>query len=398
MSVVNALADAFYPTRFLELSTPKTGHLFEELRFDLCARADLAKYRTPCSSQTESGREAGCAAFHDAWPNSDRLLDEILVRLGDQPKYDVALCDPHHSYANSLGDLSAAWKLLEPGGTLVVHDCSPATRELASIVQADSWWCGRTFEAFLDFVYQMGAPYFTVDADYGVGVVHKTADEGSVGHPFAPLLAAMSDTARKIWAGTSPDEDRFDLFDENRCDLLNLVPAQTFIEVMTGGIGSSPDDLAPVRGSGVESKFGSSGRTNADLQLRYEEKQRSDEHRLELLRRRNDDLEQALVVTRATADRIGADRVQVDVDLAETRNRLGLTEALVAQRSAEFVALEGRMAGLQQLLAFQSMELAALKSSTTFRLRSLALRTKLPLQAWRLAARLVERVATLVRT
>ena len=55
MTVVNALLQSFYPARFLELSTPLTGNEFERTRTELCARADLAKYRVQDLSEGAGG-------------------------------------------------------------------------------------------------------------------------------------------------------------------------------------------------------------------------------------------------------------------------------------------------------------------------------------------------------
>ena len=113
MTVVNALLQSFYPARFLELSTPLTGYEFQRTRTELCARADLAKYRVQDLSEGAVGRRR-MADIEDGSSSSDHLLDTVLARLGGGPKYDVILCDPHHTYADSLNDLRNAWMLLAP--------------------------------------------------------------------------------------------------------------------------------------------------------------------------------------------------------------------------------------------------------------------------------------------
>ena len=374
MTVVNVLLQSFYPARFLELSTPLTGHEFKRTRTELCARADLAKYRVQDLSEAGGGPDD--ADIEDGSSSSDRLLDSVLTGLGGGPKYDVILCDPYHSYAESLNDLRNAWLLLVPGGTLVVHDCNPATAQHASPLQRDGIWCGRTFEAFLDFVRQVDLPYFTIDADYGIGVIRK--DGGSYEqHPFDSLFKTMTPAARVAWDSTSPEGDRFLVFEAQRTDLLNLVTEEAFVTHWS--------EVRPV--GGVSSSTWTRARSQTEIIGRYEEMvsrwettRRPNAQTVDSLRARVDRQqklteEQGSVITIAELEvqRLGEHCRQAELrydgaqtEQSESRDDLRLARAELAERDL-------RVAELEKLIFERTSEFLSPKSRATVWLRAVAL-------------------------
>ena len=417
MTIVNVLLRAYYPARFLELSTPQTGHGFKQTRNELCARADLAKYRVPVTSQRPVG-DADQADIEDGSPTSDDLVDTILGRLGNRPTYDVILCDPFHSYMDSLNDLRNAWRLLVPGGTLVVHDCNPATEQHASPLRNDGIWCGRTFEAFLDFVGRADLPYFTIDADHGIGVVRKDGNPCG-GHPFDSLFKTTTPTGRAVWDGTSPEDDRFGVFDTNRAELLNLVTVEAFDAVWSYRRRSSSDVVA---GSSEASKFlcvgggqgteWTRGRTQTEIIGRYEEmagrceaQRVAEARRISGLRDRIDQQQKLIEELKSSLALRGAEVDRCEESLTQAEQKLnGLRLDLLASREVIRLGqkdLEERavqVVDLANLVFERTSDLTQLKSSSTFRLRALALRARLPLMLWRAGAATADRLRTVLST
>lgn len=137
------------------------------------------------------------------------------------PEFQIALLDPWHSYEASLRDLRTIYELLPVGGALVCHDCWP--RE--EITKPDGWdacmrggeWSGETWKAWIDFAVQTNSPYWTVDADYGCGVIFKGPYEVA-GRSVVPL-----ELTYRFLAG---EGHRF----------LNLIPPQVFIDGVRSGI------------------------------------------------------------------------------------------------------------------------------------------------------------------
>ena len=339
MTVVNTLLQSFYPARFLELSTPLTGYEFQRTRTELCARADLAKYRVQDLSEGAVGRRR-MADIEDCSSSSDHLLNTVLARLGGGPKYDVILCDPYHTYADSLNDLRNAWMLLAPGGTLIVHDCNPATAQDASPLPRDGIWCGRTFEAFLDFVRQVDLPYFAIDADYGIGVVLK--DGGSCEkHPFDSFAKTMTPAARVAWDSTPRRGDRFLVFEAHRADLLNLVTEEAFVTHWS--------EVRPV--GGVSSTTWTRARSKTDIIGRYEE----------------------MVSRRETTRRANAETVDSLQALVDHQQRL------IEEQEGAITIAELEVQRLEKLIFERSSESLNLKSRATNWLRAVVLWARIPL-------------------
>ena len=135
------------------------------------------------------------------------------------PEFQIALLDPWHSYEASLRDLQTVYARLPEGGALVCHDCWP--RE--EITKPDGWdacmrggeWSGETWRAWIDFATWASVPYWTVDADYGCGVIFKGME---LNVEIAPLNASY-----RYLAGEGKG-------------LLNLTPPSVFIEGVRSGI------------------------------------------------------------------------------------------------------------------------------------------------------------------
>lgn len=408
MSVVNVLMGAYYPARFLELSTAMTGHEFDRSRHELCARADLAKYRLDDGSRNFSA-DACAVDFGDPSASSDRVVRAVADHLGEGRLYDVVFCDPHHSYRDSLNDLRSAWMLLAPGGTLVVHDCNPLTEEQASPILLDAIWCGRTFEAFIDFVGESDLSFFTVDADYGIGVIRKNGPD-DLAHPFDSLFSTMCLAGRAVWDESSPDLDRFPLFDWHRQDLLNLVTAGSFTahcaETLVGAEEWEGGSTASPRQSLVRrpTRNGWTGhRSNAEVVGRYEEmadrwevlqasrvrKVGRLENEIADQRVLLEERDRRLAAAASEAARLVNEKASVHAALGAKLVELSRCHAELAQARIEFA---DSLAHLRARQNATTVELDLLKSSSTFRLREVAVRARLPLLVWRTAAALVARL------
>jgi hypothetical protein len=150
-----------------------------------------------------------------------------------QLEYDVILVDPHHTYECSLRDLRDAYSLLRTGGALVVHDCYPPNREAACPGPGPSIWCGVTYKAFLDFVIDKSTiEYFTVDTDYGCGVVFKLSPEKRLRRSLERMFRSIE--LRRFgsqWRAIGDDYDAaFDFFESNSQRLLKLISASEFCQ------------------------------------------------------------------------------------------------------------------------------------------------------------------------
>jgi SAM-dependent methyltransferase len=213
--ICGLLSIRFGLMRYLEITTSTTGFRYAEARqlnFQPCMRLVYRATEPP----------------PDGLPvDFTSVDDDIAVCLNDtrltgQP-FDIIFVDPHHTYECSARDIQEAFRMVAPGGAVVVHDCLPPSRAAANPSFIHGEWCGATYKAYIDFV--LGNPdldYFTIDADYGCGVILKPT---GIGAKIKNWLRARRVRALKDeWHAVGNDFDAaFDKFMVDKVRLLRLV-------------------------------------------------------------------------------------------------------------------------------------------------------------------------------
>jgi hypothetical protein len=209
--IVNALITRNRYHRYLEICTPTTGFRFSHIHRSGLHWRHRLMYRCPPSFQ--DGSEI---TFRSADDRISHLLDPALP-------YDLIFLDPHHTFECSMRDLQAALAMLRPEGTIVVHDCSPTAKELAGPSFRPGPWFGVTYCSYVDFLLSHpDLVYYTVDADYGCGVIVKgSRDQAS---------ASRHGELARLWRlERNQRHDMFDFFHQHRRELLNLIPVRDFL-------------------------------------------------------------------------------------------------------------------------------------------------------------------------
>lgn len=229
LDIVRALAARYDYRRYLEITTGETGHVYAEARragFEDCRRL---VYRL------------GTWKKYDEQPidyphEGDDTREAIAQMHAQGLNFDVVLVDPHHTYACSARDIADAFGLIRTSGALVVHDCNPPDATIASPVYVSGDWCGVTYKAFLDFVLGNDeVRHFTVDTDYGCGVILKRPPRTGL-RRLRDLAdrATMPARRRKLlrqWRATGDNYDAaWALFERERTRLLRLMPPDEFID------------------------------------------------------------------------------------------------------------------------------------------------------------------------
>lgn len=211
--IANALVPKYGYRTYLEICTPMTGGTFRRTRSSQLRTCHRMMYRCP-----QDFADGGEITFRS--PN-----EQIEGLLPEGAQYDLVFVDAWHTYACASRDLAFAFSLLSPGGTLLVHDCSPPSKEVAAPEFDQCPWCGVTYCAFLDLVcVQPGIDYRVVDTDYGCGIVRKS---GPGGKGAAPRERQILDQWRLQRAARALDV--FDFFAQHRRELLNLVSVDQFL-------------------------------------------------------------------------------------------------------------------------------------------------------------------------
>lgn len=140
--------------------------------------------------------------------------DEYFARCAPPPGgFDLAFIDGLHTYEQALRDTLNTLKVLNPGGVVALHDCTPPNEaaayparsyEDAAAARPPGWtgeWCGDVWKAIVHL--RAAHPELEVavlDCDYGVGLVRRGR-----GAPAPPVdLAALArwDYARLAAART----------------------------------------------------------------------------------------------------------------------------------------------------------------------------------------------------
>lgn len=211
--IVNALIAANAYTRYLEICTPIAGQRFSRIdRGRLRCRHRLM-YRCPPNFQ--DGSEI---TFRSADNRISHLLDPALP-------YDLIFIDAHHTLDCSLRDLQTALEMLSPEGAIVVHDCSPNSKAVATPWFHPGSWCGVTYCAYVDFVFSHpNLAYYTVDTDFGCGVIKRA----STSH----ALPSNSNELIHLWhLERTRQPDMFDFFRQHRQALLHLISVKDFLSL-----------------------------------------------------------------------------------------------------------------------------------------------------------------------
>ncbi len=213
--LLGAVSAALNLRRYLEVTTTLTGGRYDEavqLEWDACMRL---VYRL------------------DAHVPRDKLTidfespdDDIAAPLAEINRrgltFDLILIDAHHTYECAIRDMRAALPLLAPGGVMLVHDCNPSSHDIAAPQWHDRLWCGVSYKAYLDVcVANPGFDYFTIDADFGCGVIMRPR---RLAHAARNRVRArrQRDLARQWQAASVDDDTAYAFFDANRQQLLRL--------------------------------------------------------------------------------------------------------------------------------------------------------------------------------
>jgi hypothetical protein len=214
--IVNLLARKFGCRKVLEISTPTTGGKFAGIDAARLAACDRLVYN--CRNDLDDGN---VYSFRTPAPSSKDLIETLVA---DGRKYDLVFVDAYHTESCSAEDLAGAFSLIEPGGWVVVHDCSPTNPDVVAPSFTSGEWCGLTYATFIDFIIgRTDLRFFTVDCDYGCGAIQKTSLD-------KPQLR-RDDPIAKQWLETRPDDgQRFSTFDTYRRRLLNLMSPEAFLQ------------------------------------------------------------------------------------------------------------------------------------------------------------------------
>lgn len=115
--------------------------------------------------------------------------------------FDLIFIDGLHHADQVKKDFDNSLKVLNPGGIIMLHDCSPALEKYTHVPRDSKIWCGDVYKFAASLSSYDNIGFVTADFDHGCTVVWK--QEGVKGEPVETIS----------WP----------YFSKNRHQLLNLV-------------------------------------------------------------------------------------------------------------------------------------------------------------------------------
>lgn len=95
---------------------------------------------------------------------------------GEMPRtYDICFIDGLHASEQVIRDIKNCLAVLNPGGTIVMHDCLPHNEWVQKVPQQPEHdeWTGDTWKAYLyaKITLPLDTKIAVVDSDYGCGII-----------------------------------------------------------------------------------------------------------------------------------------------------------------------------------------------------------------------------------
>ena len=159
-------------------------------------------------SYIEAPIKWGVAPDPEASPRvTDRVPSDEFFDYNLMP-FDIIFIDGLHEADQAYRDVENALKILNPHGTIVMHDCSPPSKASQTVPRIQDLWCGDVWRAWMKLRQRDDLFMEVVNTDYGVGIIRRKEDE-----PYAvkPQPAGVEDMT-------------YSEFNADRAYLLNLVP------------------------------------------------------------------------------------------------------------------------------------------------------------------------------
>ena len=187
--IINELIKKHNYKSYLEIGT-QFGNCFEQIAIDYKVCVDPEKrYERLTHTMTS---------------------DDFFAR--NKETFDIIFVDGLHLEEQSTIDILNSLKVLNPGGTIVVHDCLPHCEEFIKVC-----WNGTVFRSIIDLRYNNpDVSIYVVDSDNGCGIIKPGKQE---------LYSAVPESVAKTYW----------YFANNKKELMNTISVDEFKEKLENG-------------------------------------------------------------------------------------------------------------------------------------------------------------------
>ncbi len=166
------------------------------LEIGICEGKNFARIDVDTKVGVDPDPEASVSATY--LMTSDEYFEQNI------DTFDIIFIDGLHEAGQAYRDARHALDILNEGGTVVMHDCSPPNQACQDMPfpGKETLWCGNVWRAWLKLRRLTDLYMEVIDTDFGVGIIRKGKQE--------PIENCV---------GLSYQD-----FDKDRTRLLNLTP------------------------------------------------------------------------------------------------------------------------------------------------------------------------------
>jgi hypothetical protein len=98
----------------------------------------------------------------------------------NKDKFDIVFIDGLHISDQVILDIDNSLKILNPRGTIVLHDCLPHCEGAQDISKSQDHWNGDVWKAFAHYRAFSNLTMFTMISDQGLGIIKYGKQEAYV--------------------------------------------------------------------------------------------------------------------------------------------------------------------------------------------------------------------------
>ena len=140
---------------------------------------------------------------------SDAFFSDHAAKILNGQLIDVAFVDGLHEFQQSLRDILNLEPLMTENGVIFCHDFNPPTREHAGEQRGNAWNGDVWKSAYYIRNHRQDLEFFTLDCDWGVGVIRGFKPGRGLDTPAPALLQEIKGLD-------------YDVLDKNRQAILDL--------------------------------------------------------------------------------------------------------------------------------------------------------------------------------
>ena len=97
--------------------------------------------------------------------------DEYFAQLSSETKFDIVFIDGLHLSEQVDKDIENSLNHLNPGGTIVLHDCNPETENMQVRNDHGGPWTGDVWKSVFKYRFNLDLEVYVINTDYGCGVI-----------------------------------------------------------------------------------------------------------------------------------------------------------------------------------------------------------------------------------